>query len=54
MTVVLIISTIIIVYSYNYIRPYSKPYYFLWLTVLFVLSMLMVIMMPNLFFAMLG
>lgn len=54
MTVVLLISTIIIIYSYNYIRPYSKPYYFLWLTVLFVLSILMVITMPNLFFAMLG
>lgn len=53
-TVVLIISTIIIVYSYNYISPYSKPYYFLWLTVLFVLSILIVIIMPNLFFAMLG
>ena len=54
MTVVLFISTIIMVYSYNYISPYSKPYYFLWLTVLFVLSMLIVISIPNLFFAMLG
>jgi len=34
--------------------PYSKPSYFLWLTVLFVTSMLLVILMPNLFFAMLG
>ena len=52
--VVLLISTIIIVYSYNYMSPYSKPTYFLWLTVLFVTSMLLVITMPNLFFAMLG
>lgn len=53
-TTVLLISTIIIVYSYNYMSPYSKPSYFLWLTVLFVSSMLLVITMPNLLFAMLG
>jgi len=53
-TVVLLISTIIIIYSYNYISPYSKPYYFLWLTVLFVRSIILVITMPNLFFAILG
>ena len=52
--VVLLISTVIMVYSYNYIAPYSKPSYFLWLTVLFVTSMLLVIVIPNLFFAMLG
>ncbi len=34
--------------------PYSKSTYFLWLTVIFVLSMLFVISMSNLFFAMLG
>ncbi len=51
---VLLISTVIIVYSYNYISPYSKPSYFLWLTVLFVSSIILVITMPNLFFAMLG
>lgn len=34
--------------------PYSKPSYFLWLTVLFVSSMVLVITIPNLFFAILG
>lgn len=53
-TTVLLISSIIIVYSFNYISPYSKPSYFLWITVLFVRSMLLVITMPNLIFAMLG
>lgn len=53
-TTVLLISSIIIVYSYNYISPYCKPAYFLWVTVLFVSSMLLVITLPNLFFAMLG
>jgi len=52
--VVLTISTIIIVYSYNYIAPYSKSIYFLWLTVIFVIRMLFVVSMSNLFFAMLG
>ncbi len=52
--VVLIISSIIMVYSYNYIAPYRKSTYFLWLTVLFVISMLLVIRISNLFFAMLG
>lgn len=54
MTTVLLISTIIIIYSYNYISPYCKPTYFLWVTVLFVSSMLLVITLPNLLFAMLG
>jgi len=54
MSTVLLISTIIIIYSYNYMIPYSKPSYFLWLTVLFVSSILLVITMPNLFFAILG
>lgn len=54
MRTVLLISTIIIIYSYNYMSPYSKPSYFLWLTVLFVSSILLVITMPNLLFAMLG
>ena len=53
-TVVLFISTIIIIYSYNYIAPYSKSIYFLWLTVIFVASILLVISMSNLFFAILG
>ncbi len=52
--IVLIISSIIMVYSYNYMSPYSKPLPFLWLTSLFVISMLIVIFMPNLFFAILG
>ena len=52
--VVLIISSIIMIYSYNYIAPYRKSTYFLWLTVLFVLSILLVIRMSNLFFAILG
>lgn len=52
--VVLLISTIIIVYSFNYMAPYSKSIYFLWLTVMFVVSMLLVIRMSNLFFTMLG
>ena len=42
------------VYSFNYMSPYSKPRYFLWITVLFVSSMLLVITIPNLIFAMLG
>jgi len=54
MSVVLIISTVIIIYSFNYMAPYSKSIYFLWLTVIFVLSMLFVISISNLFFAMLG
>ena len=53
-TTVLLISSIIMVYSFNYMSPYSKPNYFLWITVLFVRSMLLVITMPNLIFAMLG
>ena len=52
--IVLVISSIIIIYSYNYMSPYRKPYYFLWLTVLFVASIVLVIVIPNLFFAMLG
>lgn len=51
---VLCISIIVIVYSYNYIAPYSKSVYFLWLTILFVVSILIVISINNLFFLMLG
>ena len=54
LSVVLLISSLIIVYSYFYIRPYHKSYYFLVLTSLFVLSMCLVISMSNLFFIMLG
>lgn len=52
--VVTFIRAIIIVYSFFYIAPYSKPTYFIWLTVFFVLSMLIVINMSNFFFLMLG
>lgn len=34
--------------------PYSKSGYFLWLTVLFIVSMLLVVTMSNFFFLMLG
>ena len=54
MTTVLLIRTVVMVYSYNYIAPYSKSVYFLWTTILFVLSMLLVVTMSNLFFIILG
>uniref|UniRef100_A0AB39A6G0 NADH:ubiquinone reductase (H(+)-translocating) n=1 Tax=Asplanchna sp. TaxID=3231738 RepID=A0AB39A6G0_9BILA len=54
MTTVMLISTIIMVYSYNYMYPYSKSYYFLWITILFVVSMILVITMSNMVYAMLG
>lgn len=53
-SIVLLISTIIMIYSYNYISPYSKSGYFLWFTILFVLSILIVISINNLFFLILG
>ena len=52
--IVLFISSVIIIYSYFYISPYYKSNYFLVLTVLFVLSMCLVICISNLFFVMLG
>ena len=52
--VVLLISSFIIIYSYFYMSPYYKSVYFLGLTVLFVLSMCLVISVSNLFFLMLG
>lgn len=52
--IILLISSVIIVYSYNYIIPYRKSVYFLVLTNLFIFSMLMVVNMSNLFFLMLG
>lgn len=54
MRVVLLISRVIMVYSYNYIAPYAKPSLFLSLTILFVFSMLLVVRMSSLFFIMLG
>ena len=53
-SVVLFIRRIVIIYSYSYISPYSKPFYFLSLTSLFVVSILIVIFFSNLFFVMLG
>lgn len=53
-TAVLLITTVIMIYSYFYIRPYSKTNYFLWLTILFVLSILLVINISDIFFVILG
>ena len=53
-SVVLSISTVIIIYSYNYIFPYFKSFFFLWVTTFFVLSILIVIFVSNLLFAILG
>jgi NADH-ubiquinone oxidoreductase chain 5 len=53
-SIVLFISAIIMVYCYSYIIPYNKSPYFLWLTSLFVLAMLFVISISNLFFIILG
>ena len=53
-TVVLFISIVIFFYSYFYMSPYSKSPYFIWLTFLFVASIVLVISMSNLFFVMLG
>lgn len=52
--VVCFIRSVIMLYSYFYISPYYKPNYFIWLTVFFVLSILIVINFSNLFFIMLG
>ena len=54
MTAVLLISSVVIVYSYFYMSPYHKSSYFLYLTLLFILSMLLVITMSNLILVMLG
>lgn len=54
MRVVLLIRSVVIVYSYNYMSPYSKRNIFLWLTFLFILSMLIVVCTSSLFFLMLG
>ena len=53
-TLILLISSVIMLYSYFYIAPYRKSVYFLVLTNLFILSMLLVVNMSNLFFLMLG
>nr|QHR79579.1 NADH dehydrogenase subunit 5 [Brachionus rubens] len=53
-TVILMISSVIMIYSFFYMAPYSKTVYFLWITNLFILSMLLVVNLSNLFFLMLG
>lgn len=53
-TIILLIRSVIIVYSYFYMAPYRKSVYFLWLTNLFIMSMLMVVNIRNLFFLILG
>lgn len=51
---VCLISSFVIFYSFFYIMPYNKHSYFIWLTCLFVFSMLLVINMTNMFFLILG
>lgn len=53
-TLILLISSVIMLYSYNYMAPYSKSIYFLPLTIAFIASMLIVVNMSNLFFLILG
>jgi len=52
--VVLLISSIIIVYSFFYMSPYSKANYFLVLTLFFIISIALVICFSSLFFVILG
>lgn len=54
MTVIIFISSIVAFYSYNYMAPYSKPLYFISLTTLFVLSIILVVTISDLVFLMLG
>ena len=54
MTTVLLISSVISIYSFFYMSPYYKSSIFLWLTFLFISSMLLVITVSNLFYSMLG
>ena len=53
-TLILLISSVIMLYSYFYMAPYRKSVYFLVLTNMFILSMLLVVNISNLFFLMLG
>lgn len=53
-SVILLISSVIMIYAYFYMAPYRKSVYFLLLTNLFILSILIVVNMTNLFFLMLG
>ena len=52
--VVLLISSIIILYSFFYMAPYNKAYIFLSLTCLFVASICLVVSISSLFFVILG
>lgn len=54
MTLILIIRSIIMFYSFFYISPYSKRGYFIWITFLFIVSILIVVTISDLFFLMLG
>jgi len=54
MTCILFISSVVFIYSFRYIAPSTKTLPFLWLTTLFVLSMLLVVNCSDLFFTMLG
>jgi len=49
-----LISSIIIVYSFFYMSPYSKANYFLVLTLFFIISIALVICFSSLFFVILG
>ena len=53
-TLVLVISSVISIYSFFYMSPYYKSSIFLWTTFLFISSMLLVICMSSLFYSMLG
>ena len=53
-SVVCLISSVIMVYSFFYISPYYKSIYFLWMTFLFIVSMLFVVNISNLFYVILG
>lgn len=53
-TAILLISSVIIVYSFFYMVPYFKSSYFLWTTFMFIVSMLFVVVISNLFYIMLG
>ena len=54
MTAVLLISSVIIIYSFFYISPYRKSIYFLVLTLIFIISIILVICFSNLIFIILG
>lgn len=53
-TIILLIRSVVMIYSYFYMAPYRKRVYFLWLTNLFIFSILIVVNISNLFFLILG